>query len=294
MSVRVDEATRRRARAAVAAALLGVAGAAAPLGCSDPPPEFGVRAVTPEPRVGLRLNEPLSLVFSADVDPSSVSADSVVVSSGGARVAGRLSTQGARVTFEPSPFTRADLGDGGYPPGAEVDVRIAAFPARTGVRAADGRPLARPFHGVFATRRLGDRPGPDGPFVDASPGRGPELVDGPEWVGGWVRLGLSEPIWPGSLDAVAVQLRFDDPDRTAVPVEVRLGQGADRADLFLRPRDGFAPGTGYILHVGGGLCDLAGNEMVGVTKPFQVDPDLRAPDPGAGPTDGASGAGGRR
>lgn len=247
------------------------------VGCGDPPPPFEVRSAMPGPDGGpVRLNEPLAWVFTADVDPSSVSVESVVVSSKGARVDGEVTAQGARITFQPSPSSRVDLSDGAFPPDARIDVRIGAFPARTGVRAADGRPLATPYHTSFRTLAL-TPPGPHGPFLDVVPNHGPSVTMGPDLIEGWVRVRFSEPLWPGAIQAGTVGLLYDDLDRTRVESEVRLVQGVDHADLFVRPVAGLVSGTPYLLLVAEGISDLVGDTMrVPFSRRFVVDLETAA------------------
>lgn len=269
----------RRTRSIASALSLTAIAVAILVSCGDPPPPFEVRSIMPEPDAGrVRLNEPLALVFSADVDPSSVSEESVVVSSSGARVDGEVSARGARITFQPAPSSRADLADGAFPPDAQIEVRIGAFPSRTGVRSADGRPLSNPYRTSFRTSPLAD-PGPDGPFLDVVPNQAPRLADGQPLllVDGWLRLRFSEPLWAGSIEEDTVQLQFDDLDRTRVPTEVRLVQGVDHADLFIRPVGGLVPGTPYHLIIAGGLSDLAGDAMtVTITKRIEIDIETEA------------------
>lgn len=274
-----QDLSARRTRSIASALSLTAIAVAILVSCGDPPPPFEVRSMMPEPDAGrVRLNEPLALVFSADVDPSSVSDESVVVSSSGARVDGELSARGARITFQPAPSSRVDLADGAFPPDAQIDVRIGAFPSRTGVRSADGRPLSTPYRTSFRTFPF-TTPGPDGPFLDVVPNQAPRLADGQQLllVDGWLRLRFSEPLWAGSIEEDTVQLQFDDLDRTRVPTEVRLLQGGDHADLFIRPAGGLVPGTPYHLIVAGGLSDLAGDAMtVTITKRIEIDIETEA------------------
>ena len=244
-------------------------------GCGREPPTFEVDTLQPATSSPLRLNEPLEIRFTDDVDPSSVHKRSVqVMSSRGEAVDGRLETTGRKVTFRPRPVSEPTLDDGGLRLGEEVSVVLPGFPSRSGVRSSSGRGLAETFARAFTVVDADDVTAPMALFLDPDPRSGPRVLNRavgpaeppmPVAAGGWFVLVLSEPIWPASLDHGAIRLLFDDPDRTPVAAELRLKQDHDRAEVWMRPADGFQPGTRYLVDVAGlKLLDLGGNPMPGM------------------------------
>lgn len=255
---------KRTPAALAATALLAVA-------CSRAADDFRLVEVIPAPGgAPLRLNEELTLVFSADVDPSSVSDASVAVLKGdGAPARGLLSVAGARVTFAPEPVRSAALDDGGFGPGGSARVSLMGFPARSAVRSARGTPLAGAYRADF---RVTDPRAAGGPkFVDRDPGPPRVLARGAldpgggaasVRPGGWVQLTFSEPLLPGSVQAATIRLYYDNPDRTPVEAELFLDQSLRGARVYVRPRGGFERGTHYLLDCGApGVVDLAGEEL---------------------------------
>jgi hypothetical protein len=111
--------------------------------------------IDPESKQGVFLNEPLTIHFTEELDPLSVSRESVVIETEqGERARGSLSVEGDRIVFRPDVPHAPDLSDGGYRPGALYQVRIAGFPSPDGIRAASGRPLAQTRRGSFTTVAL--------------------------------------------------------------------------------------------------------------------------------------------
>ncbi len=117
--------------------------------------ELLLGSFAPQIRQNVFLNEDLIFHFSAEVDPASVNAESVVVQArGGERAQGRLRVEGRKIIFRPDAPRARDLSDGGYRPGTTYDVRLIGFPRPDGIRGVDGAPLARTFSDSFTTVAL--------------------------------------------------------------------------------------------------------------------------------------------
>lgn len=135
-------------------ALLAFTGACTPSGPAEAP-AFFLRQVRPKDhkRVGVFLNEALHFNFSADVDPTSVTRESIVVRRCAPRVqgepggvplelaAGSFQIRRNQVTFLPDLGCSPGLLDGGFLPGAEYEVILRGFPLPDGLRSVDGRIL---------------------------------------------------------------------------------------------------------------------------------------------------------
>ncbi|MBI4879740.1 MAG: Ig-like domain-containing protein [Planctomycetes bacterium] len=242
--------------------------------CSGGKEEFRLVEVIPaasaEP---LRLNEPLTFVFSREVDPSSVTAQAVAIRrSDGQPAEGRLATGGDRVTFVPRVVGAAAPLDGGYGAAESVTAELEAFPSRLGVLSASGEPLARPHCSTHHVVPAGDPAASlSALFLDAARGVGPRLTNrlkapGERFAtvrpGGRIRLEFSEPLWPPSVNQGTIRLRYDNPDRDPVDATLELEQDERRAAVELWPRGGFQAGTRYLLGLGEpGVLDLAGTEF---------------------------------
>jgi len=112
---------------------------------SEGSPQRTLRLERMDPTIkdGVFLNEPLTFHFSAEVDPLSISRESVVIETEQhERARGRLSVEGRRVVFRPDVPHARDLSDGGFRPGAQYRVWLAGFPRPDGIRGAGGEPLA--------------------------------------------------------------------------------------------------------------------------------------------------------
>lgn len=91
----------------------------------------------------LLLNDAVTIYFSADVLPVSVTGDSVtLVDEHGQSVPGSLRVGSNWVTFQPIPPVTPELTDGSYRPGATYRLLVAGSPRPDAVRAVDGRRLA--------------------------------------------------------------------------------------------------------------------------------------------------------
>ncbi len=243
--------------------------------CSGGEEEFRVvEAIPPASAEPLRLNEPLTFVFSRAVDPSSVTARSLVLRrSDGVPAEGRFAVEDARVTFLPRAVgARAPL-DGGYGAAASVEAELEAFPSRLGVLSTHGEPLARPHRSRHAIVPAATPPAAGFPalFLDVARGIGPRLANrlkapGDRFAtvppGGHIHLQFTEPLWPPSVNQETIRLLYDNPDRDPVDTVIELVQDQESAIVELWPRDGFQQGTRYLLGLGEpGVLDLAGTEF---------------------------------
>lgn len=231
--------------------------------------DFRVVEVNPSPDGVLRRNEPVTIRFSDDVNPSSVTANSVrVLLDGGRPAEGRFDADGAKVVFVPDAVGDASLGDGGYGNADEVSLRIAGFPSRLGVLSAAGEPLVMSFHRHFRVAPLGDGDARFQAFVDPVPGPprrvGPdaaELVVSPN---GALIVEFSEPLFPPSVNPATICLAYDNPDHDAVETELELQSEPRRSRVLVRPAGGFQAGTHYVLQLATpGVRDLVGNPFDG-------------------------------
>lgn len=239
-------------------------------GCERDPDRFRLLEVIPAAASGaLMLNKPLTLVFSENVDPSSVSSDALGLRLAAGRPGrGRVVVSGARVEFHPEPVKSVALDDGGYGRGGRVTLDLRGFPSRSGILSVRGEPLAGSVRIALpvvevdgAATRL---------FLDLDGGASPRLLNRLKPVGeefarvqpmGKLRLIFSEPLHPASVTAQTVRLLFDNPDRNPVKVALDFQQEEFRAVVDLRPEGGFLHDDArYLLVLGGeGVRDLAGH-----------------------------------
>ncbi|MFH0946041.1 MAG: Ig-like domain-containing protein [Planctomycetota bacterium] len=242
----------------------------ASIGCERGPDQFRILEVIPAATAGeLRLNQPLTIVFSRNVDPSSVSSDALGLRlADGRRGRGRLLVSGARVEFHPGPVRSAGLADGGYGRGGGATLKLRGFPDRDGVLSADGEPLASTIRIDLRIVEVGEPA--DRLFLDLDGGASPRLLNRLKPVGeefarvrpmGKVRLIFSEPLHPASVTSRTIRMLFDNPDRDPVDIALDFRQEESRAVVDLCPVDGFLQdGTRYLLVLGGeGVRDLAGH-----------------------------------
>lgn len=194
---------------------------------------FAVVRVTPDPAAGspLALNDAISICFSGDVAPSSVTEDSCsVVDEGGHRVPGSLRVSGSHVSFLPRPPLAADLSDGSFAPGRRYRVLLAGMPRPDAIRAADGRWLecAAVFEFRTAARETPGAallrvPLPGLPFWLVEPEVPQQVaVDAP-----LLRLRFTAPVAPWSVQPNALLVRrYGNPIEAIMPSRVRLVVGA--------------------------------------------------------------------
>lgn len=200
------------------------------------------RLTRPEDARAVRLNEDLVFHFSAEVDRTSVTQDSVrITDAEGQPARGRLEVEGSRVRFVPATVLAPDLSDGGYVPGTSYQVEIAGFPRPDCLRGVDGAPLASTYRWSFRAVEVAGHEGPF--FEDRDPDRirplrlfpapqgGPELRYelGPLDA---IYLRCEEPLDPASLVDGAFGLR----PRQGAEVRLRPRLLENEADAALRPR----------------------------------------------------------
>lgn len=199
-----------------------------------PAPEpFRITRVSPQldaqsPR--LLLNDSITVYFSADVLPVSVTSDSVtLLDERGLSIPGSLRVGANWVTFQPTPPVTAELNDGSFRPGGAYWLMVAGSPRPDAVRAADGRRLA---DAAAYPVRIADRddrplglpaplrpPANDLPFVlrevlQQLPADAPRL-----------RLQFTQPLLPASVTAGAFEitsLEGGPPFAELVPRSVRV------------------------------------------------------------------------
>jgi len=101
------------------------------------------------------LNEELLFFFSRDLDPASVTSDSLrVIDAAGRDVPGERRLRGDALSFLPELPCRPDLSDGGFRPGSEYSVILGGFPRPDGLRALDGALLSASLRLDFRTASL--------------------------------------------------------------------------------------------------------------------------------------------
>ncbi|MCA9001391.1 MAG: hypothetical protein KDB61_05680, partial [Planctomycetes bacterium] len=182
---------------------------------SEPGQEFALEGFRPLAGQEILLNEPLSLTFSRDLDPSSITPSNLrVEDEDGRPCAGEWRLQGRRwLRFWPRTVTGANLLGGGYRPGRRHVVHVVGFPAVGGLRALDGEPLDRCYRVSF---QVCD-PGPEDPaFLDFSPNGSEPLMVGvhpgglraPIQEGQPIRMWCAEPLDPRSLHSEDFSIWF--------------------------------------------------------------------------------------
>ncbi|MCB9914383.1 MAG: Ig-like domain-containing protein [Planctomycetes bacterium] len=250
------------------------------LGCeespSEPVPPFQLVQVRPrrEQRDGVFLNEALVFHFDAAVDAASVTEESLAVRDAQGRVArGTYEVEGDRVRFLPDLGLARDLSDGGLLPGTRYTVELTGFPWPDGLRALDGRVLARSQRVEFVTAELEEPRGQM--FEDTTPLYGEQLelagaVADPSGLvvqlgpGESIELLCAEPLDPGTLADDEFLLRSEQRPGETVPLDVRLRSNDPQAGarLELRPRRRLAPGR-YTLpgNLKVGLTDFGGHSV---------------------------------
>jgi hypothetical protein len=213
--------------------LIALAGAS----CWRQPPSaaaFDVVRTSPElgPASGtLRLNDTITVYFSAPLNPVSVTSDTVaVLDERGHQVPGKLRVGPNWVTFEPMPPLSADLLDGSFQPGCGYRLQIAGYPRPDALRAADGRRLDRAHAYELRTtpRAVGEvsptsllRPlDPDLPFLQRRH-ETPQLQllpsDSPR-----LQLHFTLPVLPTTVGPEAFRIHLGHPIEEIVPRSVRL------------------------------------------------------------------------
>ncbi len=247
-----------------------------PLACSRPAPPAGwieLEQVRPRLKVGVFLNEPLTLHFSGAVDQASITRESVLVRDAerGSLARGRLEVQDGTVRFLPDLPMSPGLADAGFQPGSRYDVEVRGFPALDGVRAVDGRPLVATYRWSFETASQGQEGTRVQLFDDRTPLWGAPLRPRSPTVqvDRALILECEEPLDPRTLAAAGFRLR---PEGTGnwIPLDARLIANVDegerpsvgRTQLELHPRTPLAPRSYILTQERGGLRDFGGNPVL--------------------------------
>ena len=115
------------------------------------------------------LNEEIRIYFEGQVDPLSVTPDTVRLRDvlDGRLVRGRLMVATRSVTFVPVPPCNPELDDGSLKPGRRYRLEVTGFPSTNAVRSTTGRVLARSHTREFATV---DRDRSPSPFLPVGVG----------------------------------------------------------------------------------------------------------------------------
>ncbi|HEX6885446.1 MAG TPA: hypothetical protein VF530_18870 [Planctomycetota bacterium] len=203
------------------------------------------------------LNEELAFFFSAPLDPSSVTSESLrIVDEEGLEARGERRVRGRALTFLPDLPCAPDLSDGGFRPKRRYRVLLGGFPRPDGLRSVDGALLAQGLVLGFATAGPGD-PSPmfldpfRGPFRLQPRGRPGHVV---ELEDGRLVLEYGEALEPSSVPRCRFLLSRTTPGAPELQTTVELIENRpDRAALAVtlagelaRP-DGRLPGGTYYL-----------------------------------------------
>lgn len=211
--------------------------------------QFRLEQMRPRPsaRSGVYLNETLVFHFSADIDPASVTRESLAVRTveGSVEAAGRFEVEGNWVRFLPDLGLAQDLSDGGLKPGTRYKVELLGFPAPDGLRSAAGVPLSHGSLFHFETAALTDPPSQM--FEERAPGRrsGLSLATDTMRPEQSIFLTSEEPIDPSTLvDGEFLFQPLHGARSEAVPLDPILRENSHQAGarLELRPRRRLGPG----------------------------------------------------
>jgi Big-like domain-containing protein len=198
-----------------------------------PSPGLRLEQFRPGAAEGVYLNEPLVLHFSDDLDPLSVTRESVRIrpKGGGPAARGVFDVEGRRLRFRPDPALEPDLMDGGLRPGTTYTVDLIGYPRVDGLRSRDGSPLERGYRWSFRTAD-----GDGSLFADQTPLSSSLLQLDRARLGREepIRLSCAEPLDPTSLHAEDFQLLFLSAERrstseplTRIPLRARLVGNAE-------------------------------------------------------------------
>jgi len=192
------------------------------------------------------LNEELLFFFSEELDPSSVTSETLqILDERGRGVAGERVVRGNALSFLPALPCAPDLSDGALRPGASYQVLLGGFPRLDGIRSARGRLLSECLRMGFRTADVGS---PSPLFLD--PFMGPYLMwprgkrgYPVELEEGRIVLEYGEALDPSSVPRTRFELSRYLPgtsERVFIDVVPRLVQNnRTRALLVLEP---IAPG----------------------------------------------------
>lgn len=219
------------------------------------------------------LNETLVFHFTAEVDPTSLTAESLrIIAPDGEPARGRAECSRNQILFHPDIPRRRDLTDGGLLPGTRYRVELRGFPEPDGLRGRGGEPLMRSRRFHFTTVEASE----EGLlFADLTPELARlmrvervriEPIEA-------IALEIDEPVDPRSLNSADFVLRRSTPQGVGEPLSLRaelVRNDVDGARVELRAlaAEGnlrsIAEGE---YHLGVdlntfGLCDLHGNRVL--------------------------------
>jgi hypothetical protein len=212
------------------------------------------------------LNEELAFFFSHELDPNSVTSDSLsVFDAEGRPVRGERRVRRDALTFLPELPRRADLSDGAFVPGATYTAVLGGFPRLDGIRAQDGSVLSATLELEFRTASLGKNPLFLSPFVAPFPlrcrGKGSKTVVVED---GRFVLEAREPIDPSHVPGAHFELWRDNAPVRATLELVRNERDYAELELVPDPADAagrrFEPGT-YRLVLESDLRTLGGRAI---------------------------------
>lgn len=229
-----------------------------------------VTEITPQDQsVGVPLNSAVVVRFAEPVDPASVAADSVRMTSEGVPIAGTLALSADRlsVTFRPASPLAASTAQA-------VEVNS--------IRTARGGVMAGAFVSSFTTGTNGDATAPQ--VVRVSPGANAVAVP----VGAPVVLEFSERVDPATVTEDTFQVAT-----SGIPVTGSLYVNAEGRGVSFVPELPLVADTPYTVSIGQEIADLAGNSLPqGVTFTFRttaegdvVAPQLSSASPAPGAAD---------
>lgn len=225
------------------------------------------------------LNEELLFYFSEDLDPASITSDSVrILDAAGADVAGERVVRANALSFLPELPRAPDLSDGGLRAGGSYRAILGGFPRPDGIRGESGALLSASLRLEFATAEIGaTSPLFLEPFVRPFPlrpaGKGALRT---EFEDGRIVLEYGEALDPSTVPGSRFELL------PPIPVTARLVENRrNRAVLVLEPDapeyGGRLPPDRYGLHMPGReLRTLGGREVVPLWSVLHlIVPELR-------------------
>jgi hypothetical protein len=211
---------------------------------SSAPKYLSVTLALPRNADGVFLNEPLTFFFSAEIDRSSVTAESVSIRTpDNVPARGAIAVNGNSITFTPAPVLASDLSDGGYRPDTAYTVEIHGFPWVDGLRGVGGEPLRETYTFPFRTASAAT-PVEALLFADAEPEKTRPLAFFPpspsieHTIGSddAIYLDSDKPIDPTSLRDAQFMLRKNG---TNEPVRVRARLVENESEPRVRPKPRF-------------------------------------------------------
>ncbi|MBI3802449.1 MAG: Ig-like domain-containing protein [Nitrospirae bacterium] len=201
---------------------------------SDPSPP-AVVSISPLPETtNVPLNSPLRMTFSEEMNPATLTADTLVVQTGGNRIAGAIQVEGKTVTFTPA-----------TPWGASATYNVTLL---TGAKDLEGTPLQTEVSWTFETVAPPDTTRPT--VSETAPASGAVNVP----LNSIVSVTFSKEINPATVTAETIVLQAE-----GQPLSATLQ--VDGKTARLTPSSALKPQTPYTATVTTGVQDLAGNAL---------------------------------